>query len=280
MLKSLSDHSQWLLWGQENILRGCDPKEIFDTLIGNGFDSQSIQDALSKPHVLASSASLASIGSGLSGAHHTELLCQVLNEKMELYLIPDFLSPVQCQGVIDLGRPVLEASTISLPKSQALSFVGSGEKEKAYVDLSFRTSRTSDLGCLLDPLVQTIDAKICQTLGVSPARSEGTQLQHYAVGCEFKAHTDYFEPQTDEYRTFASHQGNRTWTFMVYINEVEEGGETEFLEIQKVIRPQRGMAVIWNNLRPNAQVNPHTIHAGRAVTKGEKFVITKWFRER
>ena len=142
-----------------------------------------------------------------------------------------------------------------------MSLEGSKEQEKAFVDLSFRTSRNSDLGRLQNPTVQALDQKICQVHRVGPARLEGTHLKHYAVGAEFKAQTDYFEPQTDEYHAFAAHQGNTTWTFMVYLNEDEGGGETEFLQIQRII-------------------NPHTIHAGRAVNKGEKFLMTKWFRER
>jgi len=77
----------------------------------------------------------------------------------------------------------------------------------------------------------------------------------------------------------ASVQGNRTWTFMVYLNHVMEGGGTKFFAIDKVIQPKVGMAVVWNSLYPDGVVNPDTLHAGLPILQGQKYVITKWFRE-
>ena len=45
-----------------------------------------------------------------------------------------------------------------------------------------------------------IDEKICKTLGIRPEYSEGIQAQRYDVGQQFKAHSDYFEPDTNVYR--------------------------------------------------------------------------------
>eukprot|EP01129_Flabellula_baltica_P011925 TRINITY_DN5308_c0_g1_i2.p1 TRINITY_DN5308_c0_g1~~TRINITY_DN5308_c0_g1_i2.p1 ORF type:complete len:270 (+),score=56.72 TRINITY_DN5308_c0_g1_i2:668-1477(+) len=72
--------------------------------------------------------------------------------------------------------------------------------------------------------------------------------------------------------------GQRTWTFMIYLNDVEEGGETEFTEIGEVFTPQKGRAVIWNSLLPDGTPNYHSMHKGSPVIKGEKAIITKWFR--
>ena len=65
---------------------------------------------------------------------------------------------------------------------------------------------------------------------------------------------------------------------MVYLNDVPKGGGTKIFAIDKVIMPQKGRAIIWNNLHPDGSVNYDTLHAGLPVEDGEKFIITKWFR--
>ena len=57
--------------------------------------------------------------------------------------------------------------------------------------------------------------------------------------------------------------------FMVYLNDVDEGGETEFLYQSKRIQPRRNTFVIW----PAGFT--HT-HRGNPPLSGEKYVITGW----
>jgi prolyl 4-hydroxylase len=80
------------------------------------------------------------------------------------------------------------------------------------------------------------------------------------------------------YKRFAGVRGNRTWTFMVYLNDGMTGGATRFTEIDLEVQPKRGMALLWNNLRPDGTPNPATMHCGEPVIAGHKIIITKWFR--
>jgi prolyl 4-hydroxylase len=75
-------------------------------------------------------------------------------------------------------------------------------------------------------------------------------------------------------------RGQRTWTFMVYLNEGMKGGGTKFFAIHRVFTPKKGTAVVWNNLYPDGSPNHDTLHSGLPVEAGHKIVITKWFRER
>jgi len=61
-------------------------------------------------------------------------------------------------------------------------------------------------------------------------------------------------------------------------NDVEQGGGTRFFAIDKTFQPQQGRAIVWNSLYPDGSVNRNTLHAGLPVEKGEKIIITKWFR--
>ena len=61
------------------------------------------------------------------------------------------------------------------------------------------------------------------------------------------------------------------------MNDVEEGGETEFSRLGVEVQPKQGCALIWNSLNPQGMPNPNTVHQAHPVLRGEKYVITKWF---
>lgn len=188
---------------------------------------------------------------------------RVPNPRLTLFLRRGFLSPAVCAaliGRIDAGR---RPSTIS-------DDIG---------DAGFRTSETCDLD-RADPVVAAVEAAIGALTGLAPRFGEPLQGQRYAVGQEFKGHTDYFEPTGVDYARYCGIAGNRTWTVMVYLNEPEAGGATRFKTIDKIIQPEAGKLVAWNNRRPDGTTNPATIHHGMKVRAGVKYVITKWFRER
>lgn len=146
-------------------------------------------------------------------------------------------------------------------------------------DASFRTSETCDLDAA-DPAVQRIEALLTALSGIEPAYGEPLQGQRYAQGQEFKPHTDYFTPGGRDYDRYCARSGNRTWTFMVYLNDVAAGGATRFKALDKTFQPEAGKLLCWNNCLPDGAVNPATLHHGMKVRKGVKYVITKWYRER
>ncbi|MDE1466452.1 prolyl hydroxylase family protein [Aurantiacibacter sp. D1-12] len=146
-------------------------------------------------------------------------------------------------------------------------------------DNYFRTSETCDLEAD-EPAVLDLEARLFALNGIDPAHGEPVQGQRYAVGQEFKAHTDYFEPNGADFQKFCSVSGNRTWTFMIYLNHVEAGGATRFKVLKKMFQPEVGKLVCWNNRREDGSLNPATLHHGMKVRKGTKYVITKWYREK
>ncbi len=183
--------------------------------------------------------------------------------KVELFQLRDFLTQEHCQqlvGLIDAGR---RPSTIA------------DDNGDAY----FRTSETCDLDPS-EPAVQQLETLLQELNGIDPAHGEPVQGQRYDVGQEFKAHTDYFSPDGVDFEKFCSIAGQRSWTFMVYLNDVEAGGATRFKAIKKTFQPEVGKLVCWNNRRPDGSVNPSTLHHGMKVRKGAKYVITKWYREK
>jgi prolyl 4-hydroxylase len=148
-----------------------------------------------------------------------------------------------------------------------------------YGDGSFRTSETCDLGGD-DPFIRGIVARLAAYAGLDPDHAEPLQGQRYAVGQEFKAHTDTFEPGGPDYERFCSSAGQRTWTMMVYLNQPGAGGATRFKQIGKMIQPETGKLVAWDNLLPDGRPNYATLHQGMPVRAGVKYIITCWFRQR
>jgi prolyl 4-hydroxylase len=146
-------------------------------------------------------------------------------------------------------------------------------------DAYFRTSETCDLAASL-PAVQRIEAMLAELSGIDPAYGEPLQGQRYSQGQEFKPHTDYFTPGGRDYEKFCALSGNRTWTFMAYLNDVAAGGATRFKLLDKTFQPEAGKLLCWNNRLADGAVNPATLHHGMKVRKGVKYVITKWYRER
>lgn len=146
-------------------------------------------------------------------------------------------------------------------------------------DATFRTSETCDFGPT-DAVAAEVSRRIAEFIGLDPAHGEPLQGQRYAVGQEFKQHTDYFEPRGADFAKFCSVAGQRTWTAMVYLNEPDAGGATRFKAIDKIVQPETGKLLIWNNLRADGSPNPSTIHHGMKVRAGTKYVLTQWYRER
>ncbi|HVY79799.1 MAG TPA: 2OG-Fe(II) oxygenase [Steroidobacteraceae bacterium] len=255
--------ASWKAWLQENLARGCDRPELVQILLTNGFSLSSIkqnmgdafpldtppQDPLQPPRLVR---------------HPPPKLQKVPTDALDIYTLDDFLSANECDRLVALINHHLRPSTVTIEGT----------------DQSFRISQTCDLSLLRSPTAARCDEKICRTLGIRPEYSEGIQAQRYDVGGQFKAHTDYFEPGTPEFAKYGGARGNRTWTFMVYLNEGMVGGGTKFFAIDHTFLPKKGRAVIWNNLNPDGTVNEATLHSGEPVTAGHKIIITKWFRER
>jgi len=185
------------------------------------------------------------------------------SSRLDLFVLRDFLSDSECETLLAMIEAQHRPSTIA-------NYNG---------DDAFRTSSTCDLD-RGDPAVTELANRLAALSGIDIAHAEPLQGQRYEAGQEFKAHTDYFEPNNADYEKYCTVSGQRTWTFMVYLNNVEAGGATRFKVIDKLIQPERGKLVAWNNRRPDGTLNGATLHHAMKVRKGYKYVITQWYRER
>ncbi len=266
---------EWLAWARDNLARGCDRREILQTLLQNGFSQASIAAGLGDYYsTVAASPQSAPAPAAQSQVNYHKLnkltpnisgrmrLTRLKSKKVRLFTIDHFLTDGECSAVAELVNTHCRRSTVTTDNG----------------DPEFRTSSTSELSALGLPIVDDVDEKIARCIGIRLPWSEGIQAQKYEVGEQFKAHTDYFEPGTEEYEQHAKERGQRTWTFMVYLNSTPAGGGTHFVNVGQTFYPKKGQAVVWNNLLADGQPNPDSLHHGMPVEQGNKLIITKWFR--
>jgi prolyl 4-hydroxylase len=262
MRDAVANQPAWVAWLGEQVRLGSDFALVYAALREKGVTDDLIARAIDIVRPMQTALVDGRLEPPPLIRRAPPQLRRVSAPEVELYTYEDFLSPKECDRILALVRHHLQPSPLA------------SEVE----DSDYRNSRTCALANLRSPVAVALNDKICRFIGIRPEYGEGIQAQRYDVGQHYKAHHDYFRPDTHEYQRFAAWRGNRSWTFMVYLNEGMEGGVTRFTRINQVIRPKTGMAVLWNNLLGDGTPNPATEHCSETVAGGFKVIITKWFR--
>ncbi len=186
------------------------------------------------------------------------------SDQAEIYAMGGFLDETECWQLTTMIDTVAQPSTLF-----------SSDNPTA----DYRTSYTGNL----DPhnsFVQMVSRRIDDLLGLPAEHGETLQGQRYLTGQQYKEHCDWFYASERHWQREKRMGGQRCWTAMAYLNDVEEGGETCFTRIGLQVKPQKGALVVWNNATPDGMPNEMTMHAALPVIRGVKHVITRWYRVR
>ncbi|CAN5338520.1 hypothetical protein BH10PSE15_BH10PSE15_12350 [soil metagenome] len=183
------------------------------------------------------------------------------SDTIQLFYHPDFLNPDQCARLRAMINANRRPSTVLTT-----------------ADPDYRTSDSCDMD-RWSPDVRPTDEAIAALLGLDPVQGETMQGQRYAPGQQFRAHCDWFSEDQPYWPAMQACGGQRTWTAMIYLNDVDEGGATWFPLAGLRVNPKRGLLLAWNNMNPDGSPNDKALHEGVAVMKGTKYIVTKWFRE-
>ena len=192
-----------------------------------------------------------------------ETIFRFPTELAEIHAVANFFSDAECTRLRGLVDATAEPSRLF---------------DNPY-ESGFRTSYSGNLS-RADPFIRAIERRIDDLLGMPTENAETVQGQRYMPGQEFKAHQDYFHTDQPYWQDVRQRGGQRSWTAMAFLNQVEEGGMTDFPKLDLSIPPQPGALLFWNNMNLDGSPNPDTLHAGRPVVKGTKDIITKWYRAR
>lgn len=183
-------------------------------------------------------------------------------------LFGNLLGPEECEELIALSRGKVERSSVV------------NAATGAYDIHPHRTSEGTHFARGENDLIRRIESRISALVQIPVERGEPLQILHYRPGGEYKPHYDYFDPALPGNEAVLKHGGQRVATLVMYLNDVEAGGSTVFPQVGLDVLPRRGNAVYFAYATEEGQLDSRTLHGGSPVSAGEKWIATKWFRQR
>ncbi|KQS53731.1 hypothetical protein ASG17_14550 [Brevundimonas sp. Leaf363] len=144
-----------------------------------------------------------------------------------------------------------------------------------------RTSRGTGFGLLeTDVVISIMRARMAAACGLALAQFEPPNVLNYQVGQQYRPHYDYIDPEAPALAETLARQGQRTATFLLYLNDDYEGGETAFPELDWSFKARAGDALLFFNTDAAGRPVPASLHAGLPPTAGEKWLLSQWIRDR
>lgn len=187
--------------------------------------------------------------------------------KPEVIVLADLLTAEECDELVRLSAPKIQRSTAIDADTGQPTIIAN------------RTSHGTFFHLNETDFIARLDRRIAEVMNWPLENGEGIQILNYGIGGEYRPHFDYFPPQQAGSTKPLREGGQRTATLIMYLNDVEEGGATIFPEIGLSVLPRKGQAVYFSYFNSLGQVDPLTLHGGAPVSKGEKWIATKWMRQ-
>ena len=184
-------------------------------------------------------------------------------ESPTVRVLNNVLSPEECEALIAESRPRLQrAKTVDSAGKQQID--------------ARRTSEGMFFTIGESPLIKCIEQRIATLLSLPIDHGEGLQVLHYLPGQQYEPHYDWFDPEQPGFAAITAKGGQRIASLVMYLNTPDAGGGTAFPEIGLTVTALRGSAVYFAYDTGDTA----SLHAGLPVQRGEKWIATKWLRER
>ncbi|MCZ2104071.1 MAG: 2OG-Fe(II) oxygenase [Comamonadaceae bacterium] len=199
-----------------------------------------------------------------AGDRQVEVLMSMAAPRVVLF--GGLLSDEECAALIDAARPRLQRS-LTVKTDTGGSEVN---KERTSNGMFFERGET--------PLIARLEERIARLVRWPVRNGEGLQILHYQPGAQYKPHYDYFDPAQAGTPRILARGGQRVATLVIYLNNPAKGGGTTFPDVHLEVAPRQGNAVFFSYERPHPSTR--SLHGGAPVIEGEKWIATKWLRER
>jgi hypothetical protein len=121
-----------------------------------------------------------------------------------------------------------------------------------------------------------LQVRMSAACGYPMQHFETPMVLHYLVGQQITPHFDFIDAQAADYAQQISEQGQRMITFLFYLNNEYEGGETTFPELGIVHRGAAGEGLFFINAHPDLSPDRRMLHTGSPPTAGEKWIVTQF----
>ncbi|MDB5853179.1 MAG: Procollagen-proline dioxygenase [Herminiimonas sp.] len=185
-----------------------------------------------------------------------------------LAVVDNVLSFEECDQLIALATRRLAPSTIVDPDSG----FDMASASRSSVGMFFELEETA--------FISRIDQRVSRLMNLPVENGEGLQVLRYPTGGQSAPHFDFLMPTNAANMASVERSGQRVSTLVIYLNDVLQGGETVFPETGMAVTPRKGCAVYFEYCNSAGQLDSLSLHAALPVQAGEKWVATKWMRER
>jgi prolyl 4-hydroxylase len=282
-------------WFRDMVKRGTGRDDLVRSLIGAGYQERYARDAAESalkalpapppptPSPPAPTPAIAIQPTSAEAQSLTQQLVEMPNSiatadreihmlfaltAPRIVLFGNLLSAEECEEMIELSRGKLARSSVV------------NNETGAYDIHPHRTSTGTYFNRGENDLIRRIEARIAELVQYPEENGEPIQILHYEPGGEYKPHFDYFDPKHPGNEQVLTQGGQRIATLVMYLNDVEAGGSTVFPEVGIDVLPRRGNAVYFAYCTENGTLDSRSLHGGSPVGAGEKWIATKWFRQK
>ena len=284
MIRFAPQLGQWLTG---HLDRGQQPTALVDTMRQQGMDERAAAaivaayvqarergvappvdsiEASDEPSA-ATPASRLAPGTRLA-AGDREIVVHMRTDDPVCAALGNVLDADECRTLIEMARPRLKPSTLVDPMT--------GQD----VVSDKRTSWGMFFRLEENAFIARLDRRLSTLMNLPLDNGEGLQVLHYPTGAGSEPHVDYLQPTSAANRDSVARSGQRVSTLVTYLNDVPAGGQTIFPALGWATSPLRGNAVYFEYGDDRGQVDARSLHASLPVTQGEKWVVTKWMRQR
>ena len=181
-----------------------------------------------------------------------------------VWVTENFASPALCAWLISRSAGRLKPAKMR----DATTGIATALDTRTCSDFVFDIVR----GGIVMLLLRT---KISVATSIPVPHMEPPQIFHYAVGQEIKPHFDFVFDGKHPYGKDGTYTGDRLVTFLLYLNAGYEGGELEFPKAEYRFKGRPGDGVFFASQR-DGKPDKMSLHAGRPVTRGEKYILSQW----
>jgi prolyl 4-hydroxylase len=184
---------------------------------------------------------------------------KILCEAPDVRRFPALFTPAECAYLIETAKPLLQPSVVVDPRT--------GRQMPNPV----RTSSAAGFPFTDEnPAIHALNRRLAAASGTDVRAGEPLQVLRYAPGEQYHEHSDAL-PGVAPSR-------QRVLTFLVYLDEDYEGGETRFPALGFEVRGRAGDGLLFRNALADGSPDSRAIHAGLPVTRGVKHLASRWIR--
>ncbi|MFM0355012.1 2OG-Fe(II) oxygenase [Paraburkholderia nemoris] len=285
--------ASWEAWLSNNVARGCSIDSMIDAMVQAGFATEAARaevrkafgmnpaDAGAAPAAVATEAALVKTApqsyqydespvarGNVIRAHDRDVRVLMRCERPQVIVFGDVLSPDECDEMIERSRHRLKRSTTVNPATGKEDVIRNRTSEGIWYQRGE------------DAFIEKMDRRISSLMNWPVENGEGLQILHYGTTGEYRPHFDYFPPDQPGSAVHTAQGGQRVSTLVIYLNDVPDGGETIFPDAGMSVAAVKGGAVYFRYMNGQRQLDPLTLHGGAPVLGGDKWIMTKWMRER